>query len=144
MSDRLASNWFLSLNVLWFVVWCLWNANVIPGLHAFDPFPFGLLTMIVSLEAILLSIFVLIAQNRAENIDQLRQEIDLQVDMIAEQELTKLLKLVSMLAEKQGIDLSGDAELQGMLAPTNIEKIERVLQSEIPCVTADGEPQPDC
>ena len=131
LTDAFGSNVFLLFNAIWFAVWCAWNANVIPGLTPFDPFPFGLLTMIVSLEAILLSIFVLIAQNRSERVDQLRQEIDLQINLIAEDELTKLLCLVAKIAEKQGIDVASDAELQQMLAPTNVEKIERVLEGQL-------------
>jgi uncharacterized membrane protein len=130
-SDVFGSNGFLLVNVIWFVIWSLWNTNVIPGLVAFDPFPFGLLTMIVSLEAILLSIFVLIAQRRTERIDDIRNEVDLQVNLIAEDELTKLLQLVAMIAEKQGIEVRGDAKLQAMLAPTNVEKIRGVIEKQI-------------
>jgi hypothetical protein len=89
------------------------------------------LTTIVSLEAILLSIFVLMAQNRSARIDQLRQEFDLQINLIAESELTKLLSLVAKIAEKQGIDVASDRDLQEMLAPTNVEKIERVLERQL-------------
>lgn len=121
---------FLTLNVVWFALWIVLNVSLIPGVVPFDPFPFGLLTMIVSLEAIVLAIFVLIAQNRAERVDNLRQEVDLQVDMIAEEEVTKLLLMVSVLLEKQGVDISADSELQGMLSPTNIEKLERILEQQ--------------
>jgi uncharacterized membrane protein len=131
MTNAAGSNLFLILNAVWFLAWTLWNTHLIPGIEPFDAFPFGLLTTIVSLEAILLSIFVLMAQNRSARIDQLRQEIDLQVNLIAEDELTKLLCLVSKIAEKQGIDVAGDRDLQAMLAPTNVEKIERVLQRQL-------------
>jgi uncharacterized membrane protein len=131
MTDAAGSNVFLAINAIWFLVWTVWNTNLIPGVKPFDAFPFGLLTMVVSLEAILLSIFVLMAQNRSARIDQLRQEIDLQVNLIAEDELTKLLCLVSKIAEKQGIDVAGDRDLQEMLAPTNVEKIERVLETQL-------------
>jgi uncharacterized membrane protein len=131
VSQAFGSNTFLVANLVWFAVWSLWNTGVLPGLSPFDPFPFGLLTMIVSLEAILLSVFVLIAQNRAERIDELRAEIDLQINMIAEEELTKVLKIVTLIAERQGIDLSNDAELRSMAAPTNIEKLERILEAQI-------------
>lgn len=137
MTDAAGSNLFLVVNVVWFAVWIVWNTNLIPGVAPFDAFPFGLLTLIVSLEAILLSIFVLMAQNRSERIDQLRQEIDLQINLIAEDELTKLLCLVSKIAEKQGIDVAGDRDLQEMLAPTNVEKIERVLQTQLKEQLAD-------
>jgi len=131
MTNAAGSNVFLLLNAAWFLIWTVGNARIIPGLEPFDPFPFGLLTTIVSLEAILLSVFVLMAQNRSARIDQLRQEFDLQINLIAESELTKLLCLVAKIAEKQGIDVASDRDLQHMLAPTNVEKIERVLERQI-------------
>ena len=129
--ELFGSNGFLVLNVVWFGGWCVWNSGAIPGVAVFDPFPFGLLTMIVSLEAILLSIFVLLAQNRAERVNELRAEADLQVDLITEEELTKVLEIVTKIAAKQGIDLSADDKLAAMLAPTNVDKLERVLDAEI-------------
>jgi uncharacterized membrane protein len=132
---------FLVINVIWFVVWLVWNTEIIPGVEPFDPFPFGLLTTIVSLEAIILAIFVLISQNRAERVDDLRQEMDLQVDMIAEEELTKLMRMVSLLLEKNGIDISQDEELQGMLAPTNVEKLEKILENQIKATSTKSTPE---
>ncbi len=131
MTEMFGSNRFLVVNVVWFVVWTVLNARLIPGLKPFDPFPFSLLTTIVSLEAIVLSVFVLIAQNRSARIDQLHAEVDLQVNLISERELTKVLSLVARIAEKQSIDLSADAELQAMLAPTNIEKLEHVIDAQL-------------
>jgi uncharacterized membrane protein len=131
VSELFGSNGFLIVNLAWFVVWCVWNSGAIPSLWVFDPYPFGLLTMIVSLEAILLSCFVLIAQNRGERVNELRAEVDLRVDLIAEEELTKVLELVAKIAAKQGIDVSQDARLAEMLAPTNVQKIEHVLDAEI-------------
>ena len=102
---------FLMLNVVWFVVWIVINVGLIPGVEPFDPFPFGFLTMAVSLEAIALAIIVLMSQNRSARILDLREEVDLQVNILTEQEITKLLQVVAMLAEKQGIDLSQDRDL---------------------------------
>ena len=129
MTAMFGSTLFLLLNAIWFVVWIVWNAW--PGVAPFDRFPFGMLTMAVSLEAIFLSIFVLIAQNRSERIDELRAEVDLEVNTIAEAELTKLLQIVVKLAQKQGVDLSADVELQAMIAPTNIAAIEQELEAQI-------------
>jgi uncharacterized membrane protein len=140
MTESFGSTAFLVFNTIWFVVWIVWNTRIIPGLVPFDVFPFGMLTMVVSLEAIFLSVFVLIAQNRSAKIDQLRAEVDLQVDLIAEEELTKLLQIVSMLAEKQGIDLSQDEELRSMIAPTNLASIEKELQNEM--TPRKGAPKP--
>jgi len=121
---------FLVVNCLWFVVWIVINLNLIPGLLAFDPFPFGLLTMIVSLEAIFLAIVVLISQNRAAQIAELREELALHVEEISEQEITKLLELVVQLLEKQGVDLSKDQELRTMLEATDIEKLTQRIEKE--------------
>jgi uncharacterized membrane protein len=128
MTEGFGSSAFLVFNTIWFIVWIGWNALSIPR---FDPFPFSMLTMVVSLEAIFLSIFVLIAQNRSAKIDELRAEVDLQVNLIAESELTKLLELVAKLAEKQGIDISNDKELREMITPTNLEKIEHDLEASL-------------
>ena len=122
---------FLILNVVWFVVWIVINVGLIPGIEPFDPFPFGFLTMVVSLEAIALAIIVLMSQNRAAKIADLREEVDLEIDRMAEAELTKLLQLVSRLAEKQGIDLSRDHELREMVQPADHGKIEAALQQEV-------------
>jgi uncharacterized membrane protein len=122
---------FLVVNCLWFAVWIVINLGLIPGLPAFDPFPFGLLTMVVSLEAIILAIIVLISQNRAARIADLREEVALQVEEISEQEVTKLLKLMVMLLEKQGVDLSLDQELRAMLQTTDTEKLTEALEKEV-------------
>lgn len=131
LTQRSGSMTFFVLNMIWFVSWILINTGMIPGIPVFDPFPFGLLTMIVSLEAIGLAIVVLISQNRAAQIADLREEIDLRMDMIAEEEITKLLSIVVRIAEKHGIDLSQDHDLHEMLEPTNTEKIEQELEAEI-------------
>ena len=122
---------FLAINLVWFVCWVLINTNLIPGIHAFDPFPFGLLTMVVSLEAIVLAILVLISQNRASKVDDIREEIDLQVNVTAEQEITKILALLTILLKKDGIDLSSDKVLAEMLKPMNTDKLEKALEKEI-------------
>jgi uncharacterized membrane protein len=122
---------FLVVNCLWFVVWIVVNLGLIPSLPVFDPFPFGLLTMIVSLEAIILAIIVLISQNRAARIADLREEVALQVEEISEHEITKLLELMVKLLQKQGIDISQDEELREMLEPTDTEKLTQVLEEEV-------------
>jgi uncharacterized membrane protein len=90
MADRITkysgSMRFVYLHIIWFSAWIILNIGIINfrPLTEFDPFPFGLLTMIVSLEAIFLSTFVLITQNRQAKISERRSELDLQVDLLAE------------------------------------------------------------
>jgi uncharacterized membrane protein len=131
MTTVFGSMAFLVINAVWFAIWIAINLNLIPGIPAFDPFPFGLLTMIVSLEAIGLAIIVLISQNRSSKIADLREEVDLQIDMLTERELTKLMHVVCAIAEKQGIDLSEDSELQTMLKPTPMSHIEHALEEQV-------------
>ena len=131
MIANIGNTKFLFINVLFFSIWLIINIGVIELIEPFDPYPFGLLTTIVSLEAIILSIFVLISQNRAAKIDDLREEIDLQVDIITESELTKLIKLTILLLQKNGIDVSNDEELKEMLKPFNENKIEKSLEKQV-------------
>lgn len=123
--------YFLSANIGWFLLWIAVNLNLIPGVEAFDPYPFGMLTTMVSLEAIVLAIFVLMSQNRQSRINDLREEMDVQVDMIAEQELTKALELLVKLAKKNGIETEGDEVLTEMLKPVDTDKLEERLNKEI-------------
>ena len=82
---------FLLINVLFFMIWILWNQSWMGDLE-FDPFPFGLLTMIVSLEAIFLSIFLLISSNRQAAKDRIAAEVDHQVNTKAEIEIGLVLQ----------------------------------------------------
>lgn len=131
MTSNFGSNLFLVANVILFLIWILINTGQIKSIPAFDPFPFSLLTTIVSLEAIILAIFVLISQNRTSKVDDLREEIHLQLNIIAEREITKLIKMTSLLLEKHGIDLSKDPELKKMIHPVNEDEIQRQLEKEI-------------
>ena len=89
---------FLVLNALWFLVWIVWN--IAPFLPHFDPYPFGFLTMVVSLEAIFLSIFVLVSQNRQAAKDRLRADAEYEVNLKAELEITHLHEKVDFLTEE--------------------------------------------
>lgn len=134
IADRLtrwaASTPFLVVHVLWFAGWMAVNTGAL-GTRPFDPFPFGLLTMIVSLEAIFLSIFVLMAQSRESAIAELREEVSLQVVLRLEEEMTKTLQLVAGLYARMGHEIAEDAELREMLGPLDPDRIERELIQQI-------------
>jgi uncharacterized membrane protein len=121
---------FLAIHAVWFAVWITWNTGLF-GLRPFDPFPFGLLTMVVSLEAIFLSIFVLLAQRRESAIAELREEVSLQVSLRLEEEVTKTLQLVAGLYTRLGYRMAEDAELVEMLQPLDVEAIEKELALQI-------------
>lgn len=90
---------FLVVHAVWFGVWILLNVGLIPGVRDFDPFPFGLLTMIVSLEAIFLSCMVLISQNRSAAKDRIRTEEEYNANIKAGLEVTALHGKVDDLIE---------------------------------------------
>lgn len=131
MTSNFGSNTFLWFNVFLFVGWIVINTDQIKTIPPFDPFPFNLLTNIVSLEAIILAIFVLISQNRTSKVDDLREETHLQLNLISEREITKLMKMIALLLERQGIDLSQDPELRKMIRPVSEEEIQKRLEKEI-------------
>ncbi len=131
MTTSFGSMTFLILNLALFIFWLLVNTGKIEGIAVFDPFPFNLLTTIVSLEAIILAVFVLISQNRSMRVDDIREETHLQINLISEKEITKIMKMLAVLSEKNGINLSDDAELKKMLEPVIEEKIEEELEKEI-------------
>ena len=119
---------FVWTHVAWFGVWIA--LNTLPGFEHFDPFPFPFLTLVVSLEAIFLSTFILISENRQSRIGDRRNLLDLQVNLLAEQENTKMLKLLAQVARKVGADVD-DAELRALEAPTRphqlADQIERSM-----------------
>ena len=131
MTSYFGSINFLILNVVWSIIWIGYNTIAISGIVPFDPFPFGLLTMIVSLEAICLAVIVLISQNREARIAELREEVDLQINTITENELTKAIYLMTVLMEKNGISIDDDPELKQMLQPVRSEDIERHLEQQL-------------
>jgi len=90
---------FVYFNFLWFAIWIILNANIIPGIEPFDPFPYGLLTMIVSLEAIFLSLFVLISQNRQAAREKIRNDIEYDVNIKAEVEIRDLRDKIDQLQD---------------------------------------------
>jgi uncharacterized membrane protein len=130
-----ASTPFLVLHGLWFSVWILWNTGLLGNLPIFDPYPFGLMTMIVSLEAIFLSIFVLMAQQRESGIEELREEMSLQVALRLEEEVTKTLQLVAGLYTRMGMRMADDPELREMLQPLDLQGIEDELILQIQTAT---------
>lgn len=115
---------FLLLNAFIFLFWFLANAGWL-GIPQFDPYPFNFLTMVVSLEAIFLSVVVLISQNRAGKIADIRQKMDFEIDVVAEQEITKILHLLENLHEHAGIKLEEDIELREMERAIDLDNIRR-------------------
>lgn len=125
-----SSSGFFFFHIIGFSIWLFWNSPFSP-LPKFDPFPYGFLTMVVSLEAIFLSIFVLMSQASESKIGELREELTLQVNLRIEEEVTKSLHLVAGLYTRMGYAISEDPELREMLQPLDPARIEREVTEQI-------------
>ncbi len=120
---------FLLLHAAWFAGWMLWNR----GRHAFDPYPFSLLTMTVSLEAIFLTGIVLMSQNRMTHLADRRAHLDLQVNLLAEQELTAILQLLQALCQQAGVTAKvNDTRVRQLLRQTDVVHLAGALEKELP------------
>jgi uncharacterized membrane protein len=102
---------FVLIHAVLFSVWIVWNLGLLPGLAPFDP-TFVVLAMLASVEAIFLSTFVLISQNRMQALAERRAELDLQISLLAEHEVTKLVSLLDAVARKVGVETRTDLDLQ--------------------------------
>lgn len=137
LSDRISqatgSAPFAILHLAWFTVWLLINTGQIPQVRPFDPYPFSLLTLVVSLEAIFLSVFVLMSQNRMTRHAEKRAHLDLQINLLAEQELTAILEMQRAMCRKWGIDVGvTDERLKHLLEETDIHKLAADLDKKLP------------
>lgn len=130
LTEICGSTPFLLFHIALFTGWIVLNTGVIPGTIAFDPFPFGLLTMVVSLEAIFLAIFILVSQNRSSYVNSLREEVHLRVNLIAEEEVTKILEILAEMRKEMGIK-NKDPELDDMLKRIDTNYIEQSILSQI-------------
>ncbi|HLL74711.1 MAG TPA: DUF1003 domain-containing protein [Pyrinomonadaceae bacterium] len=125
---------FVYLHVVWFGVWIVLNIGLFArfGLGVFDEFPYGLLTMIVSLEAIFLSTFVLISQNRMARASEKRAELELQVNMLAEQKAAKTLEMLDHLTHQldqvRRFSFERDPEIEALKVSPEPGEVLRVIE----------------
>ena len=101
---------FVYLHLVLFGLWILVNLGLVPGAPEFDP-SFVILAMVASVEAIFLSTFVLISQNRMAAAADKRANLDLQINLLSEHEVTKLIALVSSIADRMGVKTEVDPEV---------------------------------
>jgi uncharacterized membrane protein len=123
---------FVYWHIAWFGLWVAYNAlPVVPESLQFDPYPFTFLTFVVSLEAIFLSTFILISQNHENQLSQQRSHLDLQINLLSEQENSRMLAALARLEERLGIPVEKDlATLQEEIRPDELsEQIERTQQN---------------
>jgi len=118
---------FVWVHMIWFGAWVI--LNVLPGIPHFDLFPFTFLTLVVSLEAIFLSTFILLSQNHETRLSERRNQLDLQINLLTEQENTKMLKLLERIAEKVGAVTNDDLTLQVLEPEKLVEQIEKATET---------------
>jgi uncharacterized membrane protein len=124
---------FLLLQILLVLAWSAINLNLIPGVKPFDPFPFGILALVISSESVILAIFVLMSQNRMTRQAERRSHLDLQVGMLAEQELTTVLEMQQKICQHLGVDVtSSKPELRSFNAATDVRKLASELEDKLP------------
>ena len=129
---------FVYIHAIWFGLWFILNLGFlhIPYLSQFDPYPFGLLTVVVSLEAIFLSTFVLIAQNNLSALSERRAELDLQVNLLAEQKTAKVLELLDKIAQEldtmhSKFNYTSDPETEALKLSPEPHEVLNVMEQAI-------------
>jgi len=123
---------FVVTQCLLFVAWIIVNAGTIPQLTPFDPFPYPLLSSITSLEAVLLTAFVLIKQNRMAVIADRRDHLDLQVNLLTEREATQIIQMLDRLSAHFGVDQHHDADSRELGRHVAVEHLVEEVHSRLP------------
>ena len=120
---------FAAVHTIALLAWCGWNVMGPEGLR-FDPYPFGLLTMIVSMEGVFLATFVLIAQNRMSAQSDRRDHLDLQVNLLAEQEMTMVLRMLTRISDHLGVRANDkeETEARELMESTNVYQLMEELR----------------
>jgi uncharacterized membrane protein len=123
---------FVILHIIVLTGWFIVNSGVVSFIRPFDPFPYVLMTMMVSLEGVLLATFILMKQNRMSRRADQRDHLNLQIDLLAEKEITKILQLQRHLCQHFGIAAANDAEGVAMSQHTAVEDLARELEKKLP------------
>jgi uncharacterized membrane protein len=129
---------FIYLHAGWFGIWIVVNLGGLGKHLIFDAFPFGLLTLIVSLEAIFLSTFVLLSQNRQAEVADRRADLDLQINLLTEYEVTRVLTLVDAIADHLGLAEGDDPEIDDLKRDVAPEQVLREIADRAGELRQDG------
>ena len=125
--------WFVLIHVAWFVFWFVVNLSLIPGIRPFDPFPFILLSVAVSMEGVLLTTFVLMKQNRMSKRADHRNQLNLQIDMLSERELTKILQMLTVISSKLGLEeTASEPEVAQLSQTTAVDVLAHEIKKRVP------------
>jgi uncharacterized membrane protein len=122
---------FAFVNCFAFSAWVAINSGWVRTARPFDPYPYSFLTLALSVEAILLSVFVLMSENQESRHAESRAQLDLQINVLAEQELTAALAMLSALCQhlKVSVDVP-DEQLRQWLRSTSVDRLAEEIESE--------------
>jgi uncharacterized membrane protein len=124
---------FVLIHLLLLIAWIAVNTRSVLAIKPFDPYPFSLLGVGVAVEAVILSSFILMRQNRMMRRGERRDHLNLQVDLLSEKEITKLLQMVRAICRKMGLqDIMADKEIRDLTQNTSIESLSRTLEDRMP------------
>jgi uncharacterized membrane protein len=124
---------FVVLHLLLLIAWLLMNSGKISGVRPFDRYPFSLLGVIVAVEGVILSSFILMRQNRMMRRGERRDHLNLQVDLLAEKEITTLLQMVRAICGQMGLqNIAADKDIRELSQNTSIESLSRSLEDKLP------------
>jgi len=133
IADFSGSLTFVIAHVLFFAGWIVLNLGLVPGIEPWDNYPFLLLTVVVSLEAIFLSTFVLMKQSRMGRWVDERSQIDLQINLLAEREMTVMLQMLQGICARLSV-IAPEEEVRELAEKTAVEavanEVERAANSE--------------
>jgi uncharacterized membrane protein len=138
LADRIANMVgtirFVAVHLAWYILWILVNTGLIPIVRPFDHYPFSLLCLLISMEAVLLTAFVLIKQNRMGIRSDRRDHLDLQVNLLAEREVTKIMHMLHRMSHHLGIEADDvlDEEARELARMTPVEELHRELERKMP------------
>jgi uncharacterized membrane protein len=126
------TNTFIALQIVFVLFWVFLNSHVLHAIPVFDPFPYFLLGVLLALEAVLLTACVLIRQNRMSNKADQRSHLNLQIDLLAEKEVTKNIQLLQRMSRQMGMEEQvTDLETKQMSKDTQVEDVARDLQKNL-------------
>lgn len=121
---------FIILHIVWFGVWIIINCGLISAIKPFDPFPFSFLTLVVSLEAIFLTLLVLMSQNRMTKEADKRAHLDLQINLLDEQETTMILRMVQKIATHLGLETEMDESVKELCEETDVNRVAKTIDEK--------------
>lgn len=129
ITDTLGTLWFLYAVLFMLLVYILWNTGVIPGAKTFDRYPFDGLDNALSIFAVILSIAVLISQNRQRRLEKIREQVEFKINVQAELEVTKMLEMLHEIQQKLGIN-KHDPELEKMKETIDLNELHKQVDEE--------------